>query len=135
MLLFPLFPVLPNIQSISEQQTALLGTTVNIQCEVESYPPAEIIWRKDGVNRGAGMMCSDSGVSDGPGQVPTQCSLLRFDNVTLGNGGNYTCVANNTRGQDEANTTLTVVGMYVCTCAHAMVAILAISAVCSIQLV
>ena len=113
MLSFPLFPVLPNIQSISEQQTAPLGTTVNIQCEIESSPPAEIIWRKDGVNRGAGVMCSDSGVSDGPGQVPTQCSLLQLGSVAFEDGGIYTCVANNTRGRDEANTTLTVVGMYV----------------------
>ena len=113
MLQFSLFPVLPRIQSISEEQTVLTGTLTNIQCEVESSPPAEIIWQKDGFNLVAGVMCSDSGVSDGPGQVPTQCSLLQLGSVAFEDGGIYTCVANNTRGRDEANTTLTVVGMYV----------------------
>lgn len=89
--------VVPHIITKPEDTDAFKGTSVALPCEVESEPPAEIEWRKDGTRITPGHRISISLIG----------SLL-INNVTIQETGRYECSVFNEYGRDTASVFLTV---------------------------
>lgn len=89
--------IFPRIITKAEDTDAFKGTSVALPCEVESEPPAEIEWRKDGTRITPGDRVSISLIG----------SLL-INNVTTQESGRYECSVSNEYGRDTASVFLTV---------------------------
>lgn len=85
----------------------LEGSDVNIYCVVASGKRRSITheWRKDNIKLQTGTNL----------RIETQGSdsFLKLSNISLKDGGQYTCVVRNDQGQDSKSATLVINGTYI----------------------
>ncbi|NWI60418.1 HMCN1 protein, partial [Calyptomena viridis] len=91
-------PAIANSKDEAEELTALLDTSLNIECTATGTPPPQLHWLKNGL----------------PLSVSSQTRLLsagqvlRLARVQLSDSGMYTCVASNRAGVDNKHYNLQV---------------------------
>ena len=79
----------PEIRSLSEEITVLIGGTFNLSCEAVSKTRVEYLWRKNGE-----VIETKSG------------STITFNNISFEETGAYSCEATNNRGKAVSNITI-----------------------------
>ncbi|KAM9810462.1 hemicentin-1 [Neosynchiropus ocellatus] len=85
-------------QREEEQVSVIEGHMVSMLCDVQSYPPPEITWTKDGQ-----LLQFNTGVHILPGGQMLQLPRARLDDA-----GQYVCTATNSAGQDQKSILLSV---------------------------
>ncbi|XP_075730367.1 opioid-binding protein/cell adhesion molecule-like [Rhipicephalus microplus] len=98
----------PKVQEFKFASLLSLGDTVIVNCVVRkgSRGPYKLVWFKNGQELDAAangnVLVSHQGDS---------ISTLTLKDIAVEDNGNYTCVATNAAGSDEASAFLTVTGM------------------------
>ncbi|TRY54403.1 hypothetical protein DNTS_023681 [Danionella cerebrum] len=89
----------PRIVGRREEELSVVeGHMISLLCDVQAYPPADIIWTKDGQ-----MLEFTTGVHILPGG-----QMLQLPRAGQQDGGQYVCTATNPAGQDQKSILLTV---------------------------
>ncbi|XP_056628956.1 hemicentin-1 isoform X2 [Triplophysa dalaica] len=89
----------PRIVGIQEEDLSVVeGHMISLLCEVQAYPPADIIWTKDGQ-----LLEFTSGMHILPGG-----RMLQLHSAGQQDAGQYVCTATNSAGQDQKSIVLTV---------------------------
>ncbi|KAG8556200.1 hypothetical protein GDO81_017963 [Engystomops pustulosus] len=78
-------------QDTPEELSVVLHSSVSLYCDVNSYPPAKIIWYKDGFQ-----VQPKDNIRILPGGRTLQILKAQEDNL-----GSYNCIASNEAGEDE----------------------------------
>ena len=84
--------------------TKLQGEAVTYKCQATGNPLPTLIWLKDGKVISSLKYSSAGGLS-----------ILHLVNLTVSNGGKYTCLASNVVGNTTTTSTLTVYGKFAVT--------------------
>ncbi|KAM9858177.1 hemicentin-1 [Aulostomus maculatus] len=89
----------PKITGQKEEEVSVIeGHMVSLLCDVQSYPPPEITWTRDGQ-----LLHFSSGVHVLPGG-----QMLQLPRARLEDAGQYVCTATNSAGQDQKSILLSV---------------------------
>ena len=80
--------------------TVVSGSTVDLVCRAYGIPLPNITWTKDGVrlNNTDRISTYGSVITDGHGGVTLARSLKRISSLQPSDGGQYSCVADNSIG-------------------------------------
>uniref|UniRef100_A0A8C1LEB7 Hemicentin 2 n=1 Tax=Cyprinus carpio TaxID=7962 RepID=A0A8C1LEB7_CYPCA len=81
-----------------EDMSVVEGHMISLLCDVQSYPPADIIWTKDGQ-----VLEFSTGIHILPGG-----QMLQLPRAGQQDAGQYVCTATNSAGQDQKSILLTV---------------------------
>ncbi|RXN18375.1 hemicentin-2 isoform X1 [Labeo rohita] len=81
-----------------EDMSAVEGHMISLLCDVQAYPPADIIWTKDGQ-----VLEFSTGIHILPGG-----QMLQIPRAGQQDAGQYVCTATNSAGQDQKSILLTV---------------------------
>ena len=100
--------VSPEITFLTEGQTALAGSPINITCRVDSFPSSNITWYLDERVVNATYVIEEF-LDD-----ITQESTVTISSIAPTDIGTYRCEAVNYVSGTNMNTTLTVESKYVC---------------------
>ncbi|CAL8343147.1 unnamed protein product [Lota lota] len=89
----------PRINGQKEQEVSVIdGHMVSLLCDVQAYPPPEIIWTRDGQ-----LLHLATGVHISPGG-----QMLQLPRARVEDAGQYVCTATNSAGQDQKSILLSV---------------------------
>ena len=92
----------PNITFLSEEQTMLVNSSVNISCRVDTFPSSTITWYLDSE------VVSSSRVTTQSLNNRTQESRVTISSVGTEDSGTYRCEASNIVSSTNMTTTLKV---------------------------
>ncbi|XP_001920501.5 hemicentin-1 [Danio rerio] len=81
-----------------EEMSVVEGHMISLLCDVQAYPPADIIWTKDGQ-----MLEFTTGIHILPGG-----QMLQIPRAGQQDAGQYVCTATNSAGQDQKSILLTI---------------------------
>ncbi|XP_016112004.1 hemicentin-1 [Sinocyclocheilus grahami] len=81
-----------------EDMSVVEGHMISLLCDVQAYPPADIIWTKDGQ-----VLEFSTGIHILPGG-----QMLQLPRAGQQDAGQYVCTATNSAGQDQKSILLTV---------------------------
>ncbi|KAG9354593.1 hypothetical protein JZ751_001306, partial [Albula glossodonta] len=81
-----------------EQMNVIEGHSVSLLCDVQAYPPPDIIWTKDGET-----LQFSTGIHILPGG-----QMLQIPRARVENAGQYVCTASNRAGEDQKSILLSV---------------------------
>ncbi|KAK5871231.1 hypothetical protein PBY51_004123 [Eleginops maclovinus] len=89
----------PRITGLKEEDVSVIeGHMVSLLCDVQSYPPPEITWTRDGQ-----VLHFSTGIRILPGG-----QMLQLPRARLEDAGQYVCTATNPAGQDQKSILLSV---------------------------
>ncbi|XP_051950032.1 hemicentin-1 [Xyrauchen texanus] len=89
----------PRIMGQREEDVSVLeGHMISLLCDVQAYPPADIIWTKDGQ-----VLEFSTGIHLLPGG-----QMVQMHRAGQQDAGQYVCTATNSAGQDQKSIILTV---------------------------
>jgi len=96
------------VTAISTNQEVTSPAPVSLNCSVDSYPPSNITWLRNG----AEVQTAPPRVTISTVQMDnrTQESTLTLLSTTVEDTGTYTCSAVNTEGMNNRTTELQVLG-------------------------
>ena len=107
-------PVAPNVTAISPNQTVTSPAPVSFNCSVESYPPSNITWLRNGIKIAIRELIRIGKATIKVIEIGITIleSILTLLNTTAEDSGTYTCVAENSEGSASMTTELQVWGEY-----------------------
>ncbi|XP_060737332.1 hemicentin-1 isoform X1 [Tachysurus vachellii] len=85
----------PEIRNMVKEVIVLLNQKVVLNCDVHGFPKPSVTWLKEGVP-----------IATGERLVVVSDGSLRLSQVTLDDGGSYSCLAQNAAGSTEGKTEL-----------------------------
>ncbi|KAJ3604124.1 hypothetical protein NHX12_028865 [Muraenolepis orangiensis] len=89
----------PRINGPKEEEVSVMdGHMVSLLCDVQAYPPPEIIWTRDGQ-----LLHFTTGIHILPGG-----QMLQLPRARVEDAGQYVCTATNSAGQDQKSILLSV---------------------------
>ncbi|CAL8251670.1 unnamed protein product [Boreogadus saida] len=89
----------PRITGQKEQEVSVIdGHMVSLLCDVQAYPPPEVIWTRDGQ-----LLHLTTGIHILPGG-----QMLQLPRARVEDAGQYVCTATNSAGQDQKSILLSV---------------------------
>ena len=107
-------PVAPNVTAISPNQTVTSPAPISFNCTVDSYPPSNITWLRNGIKSVIKVLIhiGKATIKVIERGITTLESILTLLNTTAEDIGTYTCVAENSEGSSSMTTELQVLGEY-----------------------
>ncbi len=88
------YVVAPSINGTSIRENRTIGGNISFECSASGVPPPSVTWKKGKTQLTIG------------GRLTTSTSGLMITNITTGDAGDYTCVANNSAGTKELTSSL-----------------------------
>lgn len=91
--------IVPPLVTAAPRQYVLLGDSATLRCNVTGDPEPVVLWRRNG---------TVIDLDENARYSKPMLGLLQFTNATTEDAGVYECIANNAKGGDVTNITLTV---------------------------